>query len=109
MSAETASETRRQHPRIALPNGMVVAWYGGGLQQVSRVKTLSMGGLFISASIVRPVGTTLTLVFQVPGGVVQAEAVVRNVVPDEGMGVQFTKLGPQERALLQQLLARLLR
>lgn len=87
---------------------MVVAWYGGGLQQVSRVKTLGMGGLFISATIVRPVGTNLTLVFQVPGGVIQAEAVVRNVVPDEGMGLEFTKLGATERALLEQLLKRLL-
>lgn len=108
MSAQTAS-VARQHPRIVLPNGMVVAWYGGGLQQVSRVKTLGMGGLFISAAIVRPVGTTITLVFQVPGGVIQAEAVVRNVVPDEGMGVQFTKMGPREHALLEDLLNRLLR
>lgn len=108
MSNQTISKART-HARISLPNGMVVAWYGGGLQQVSRVKTLGMGGLFISASMVRPVGTTLTLVFQVPGGVIQAEAVVRNVVPDEGMGVQFTKIGPHAHALLEQLLSRLLR
>lgn len=108
MSAQTAAPTR-EHPRIELPNGMVVAWYGGGLQQVSRVKTLGMGGLFISATIVRPVGTTLTLVFQVPGGVINAEAVVRHVVADEGMGVQFTKMGETDRALLKDLLTRLLR
>lgn len=107
MSTATYSVTRR-HDRIELPNGMIVAWSGGGDQQVSRVKTLGLGGAFISASIVRPVGTNLTLIFQVPGGIVQSEAVVRNVVPGEGMGVEFTKITPEARALLEQLLKRLL-
>jgi PilZ domain-containing protein len=88
---------------------MSVAWYGGGDQQVSRVKTLGMGGVFVSVCRVRPVGTSLTLVFEVPGGIVQAEGVVRSVSPDEGMGVEFTKMGPQDRALLEKLLQRLLR
>ena len=38
-----------------------------------------------------------------------AEAVVRNVVPGEGMGVEFTKMNPQSQVLLEQLLTRLLR
>ena len=51
----------------------------------------------------------LTLVFEVPGGMVLAEAVVRNIVPGEGMGVESTKMNPQNRALLEGLLTRLLR
>jgi PilZ domain-containing protein len=108
MTTESPSKVRR-HQRIALPNGMVVAWYGGGDQQVSRVKTLGMGGLLIAVDRVRPIGTTLKLVFEVPGGVVQAEAVVRNIAPGEGMGVEFTNIGPQDRVLLERLLKRLLR
>ena len=38
-----------------------------------------------------------------------AEAVVRNIVPGEGMGVEFTKMNTQSRALLEELLTRLLR
>ncbi len=108
MPKETPSEARR-HQRISLPKGMSVTWYGGGQQQVSRVKTLSMGGLFLCGSITQRVGTDLTLVFEVPGGVILAEAVVRNIVPGEGMGVEFTKMNPQSRALLEELLKRLLR
>ena len=104
----TACVTRR-YQRITLPKGMFVAWYGGGDQQVSRVKTLGMGGLFISADRVRPVGTSLRLVFEVPGGTVQAEAIVRNVLPGEGMGVEFINVGAGDRILLEQLLRRLLR
>jgi hypothetical protein len=88
---------------------MTVAWDGGGIQQVSRVKSLNSGGLSLSASITRPVGTSLTLVFQVPGGVVQAQAVVRSVVPAKEMGLEFTSMGSQARALLEHLLQRLLR
>jgi hypothetical protein len=108
MATETLCETRR-HQRISLPKGMSVTWNGGGQQQVSRVKTLSMGGLSLCGSISLRVGADLTLVFEVPGGMVLAEAVVRNIVPGEGMGVEFTKMNSQSRVLLQGLLARLLR
>jgi hypothetical protein len=108
MGTETASGTRR-YERITLPKGMSVAWYGGGQQQVSRVKTLSIGGLFVCGSSAPPLGMELKLVFEVPGGVVQADAVVRNIVPGEGMGVEFTKMNPLDRMLLERLLKRLLR
>jgi hypothetical protein len=68
-----------------------------------------MGGLFLCGSITQRVGTDLTLVFEVPGGMILAEAVVRNIVPGEGMGVEFTKMNPQSQALLDELLTRLLR
>ena len=87
---------------------MLVGWYGGGDQQVSRVKTLGMGGVFLSVSRVRPIGTSLRLVFEIPGGIVQTEGVVRSVSPDEGMGVEFTNMNPQDRVLLERLLRRLL-
>jgi hypothetical protein len=108
MSTETLCGKRR-HQRISLPQGMSVTWYGSGRQEVSRVKTLSMGGLFLCGSNTLRVGTDLTLVFEVPGGMFLADAVVRNVVPGEGMGVEFTKMSSQCRVLLEGLLTRLLR
>jgi hypothetical protein len=87
---------------------MSVAWYGGGQQQVSRVRELGMGGAFLCGNTMR-VGTELTLVFQVPGGILQAQAVVRNIVLGEGMGVEFAKMNPEGQVLLEQLLTRLLR
>jgi len=107
MSTELPAGTRR-YPRISPPKGTFAAWYGGGDQQVSRVATLGMGGVFLAASLVRPVGTSMKLVFEVPGGIVQADGVVRNVSPGQGMGVEFTKMGPRDRVLLGQLLRQLL-
>ena len=68
-----------------------------------------MGGLFISAPNPPQVGTKLRLAFEVPGGNANAEAIVRNIVRGEGMGVEFTKLRLKDRILLEQLLKRLLR
>jgi hypothetical protein len=106
---ETASREKRQYQRISLPKGMFVAWHGGDLQLFSRVRTLGMGGLFISAPNPPPVSTKLRLSFEVPGGYVHAEAIVRNIVPGEGMGAEFTRMELKDRILLEQLLKRLLR
>src|SRR5882724_11834931 len=100
---------QRRYPRIQLPNGMRVAWHGGDLQFFSRVRTLGMGGLFISVLDPPPVSTKLRVSFEVPGGNVHAEAIVRNIVRGEGMGVEFTKLRLKDRLLLEMLLKRLLR
>jgi|ERR1700751_419339 PilZ domain len=107
MSTEPPAGTRR-YPRVSLPKGMPVSWYGGDLQLFSRVKTLGMGGLFISAPNPPPVGTKLRLAFEVPGGSVWAEAVVRDIIPGEGLGVEFTRMDLGDKLLLQKLLNRLL-
>jgi hypothetical protein len=107
MAEETLCGTRR-YQRISLPKGMFVAWYSGE-HQISRVQTLGMGGCSISVSDAPSLGTKLRLAFEVPGGSVKAEGIVRNITPGEGMGVEFTHIGPRDRILLSRLLARLLR
>jgi PilZ domain len=99
----------RRYRRITLPKGMLVAWYGGDDQRVSRVKTLGMGGLFVAEPNAPAVGTNLRLSFEVPGGSVHVEAIVRNVTPGEGMGLEFTRLNTRDRVLMEILLRRLLR
>jgi hypothetical protein len=106
---ETAYSQQRRFPRVTLPKGMPVAWHGSDLQLFSRVRTIGMGGLFISTPNPAPVGTKLLLAFEVPGGNVRPEAIVRNVAPGQGMGVEFTRLELKEQLLLQNLMNRLLR
>lgn len=108
MTGTTYAQQRR-YPRVSLPKGMPVAWHGGDLQLFSRVQTIGMGGLFISTPSPAPVGTKLLLAFEVPGGNVRPEAIVRNVAPGQGMGVEFTRLELKEQFLLQSLMDRLLR
>lgn len=106
---EKSSSDSRRHPRIALPQGMWVAWYSGAEHQISRVGTLGMGGIFICAEAPPAEGTKLKVAFEVPGGEVVAEGIVRSVEPSKGMGLEFSKLAPKDRILLQRLLKRLLR
>jgi len=87
---------------------MPVSWYGGDLQLFSRVKTLGLGGLFISATNPPPVGTKIRLAFEVPGGSVKADAIVRDIIPGEGLGVEFTRMNLGGKLLLHKLLNRLL-
>jgi hypothetical protein len=108
-TAEKPSTGERRYPRIALPQGMWVAWYGAAQHQISRVGTLSMGGIFICVPSPPPAGTKLKLAFEVPGGEVQTEGIVRNIEPGKGMGIEFTRLNAKDRVLLQRLMNRLLR
>lgn len=100
--------SKRKYARIALPRGMLVAWSGGGKRAVSRVSSLSLGGLFIVTSTPPTVGTAVKLLFDVPGGEVRARAVVRRVVPDQGMGLQFSNMNYADRARLNKLMKKLL-
>jgi hypothetical protein len=65
---EEATPRKRKYRRISLPKGMRVVWHGGDPQLFSRVRTLGMGGLFISVPDPPPVGTKLRLSFEVPRG-----------------------------------------
>jgi hypothetical protein len=108
-ATEESTRQTRRFPRISLPNGMRVSWHGADLELHVRVKTLGMGGLFISVSEPPTVGTKLSLAFEVPGGSVRAEAIVRDIVASEGIGVEFTQMEARDKLLLQRLLNRLLR
>ena len=108
-TVEKPSTGERRFPRIALPKGMWAAWYGAAQHQISRVGTLSMGGIFICVPNPPPVGTKLKLAFEVPGGEVQTEGIVRNIEAGKGMGIEFTRLNAKDRVLLQRLMNRLLR
>ena len=109
MRTEESGRTTRRYPRVSLAKGMPVSWHGADLQFFSHVKTLSMGGLFITAPNPPPVGTKLRLAFEVPGGNVRADAIVRNISPAEGFGVEFTRMAIGDKILLKKLMQRLLR
>ena len=94
----------RRYVRVGLPKGMLVAWEHSGIRKVSRVGVLAVGGLFITTADPPPVGNTIQMIFEVPGGEVRARAVVRDSQRNKGMGVEFTSMGQEARALLNRLM-----
>ena len=83
----------RRYPRAALPSTLPVAWLGSDLQFFSHVQPIGMGGLFIATPNRAPLGTKPRLTFQVPGGSVLPQAIVRNVAPRKREGCRVHEHG----------------
>jgi hypothetical protein len=105
---EKAPSPARRYQRVPLAKGIFVAWQESSRKEVSRIRTLGLGGLFIATSKPAPIGAILKLIFEVPNGDVRARAVVRNVEPGAGMGIEFTGMNYEDRGRLTQLLKKLL-
>ncbi len=107
--AKQGSKADRRYQRIATPKGVWVAWQDGKQQNISRVRDLNLGGLFVATATPLALGSVVALLMSVPEGEIRSRAVVRNVVPGEGMGVQFTEISAENAARVEKLVARLLR
>jgi len=90
----------RRHPRVQSPKGLFVAWEAGLQRNVSRMETLSLGGLFIRTSAPPPVGSMIRILIDMPSGEVRVRAIVRRVAPGLGMGIEFLFMAPEDRARL---------
>lgn len=84
-----------------------MCWRCNGIEEVSRVRDLSAGGLFIAATSSRPVGAKARLNFLVQEGQIRAEGIVRHIVPGNGLGLKFTAVTEQDSPHLAALLTRL--
>jgi PilZ domain-containing protein len=99
---------KRRSPRVVLPKGMTITWRAGDKSVVSRVQTISAGGLSIAAHDPPSKGELLHLWFEVPAGEISAQAVVRHSRHGQDMGVEFVAMPEDSRAHLERLLEKLL-
>jgi hypothetical protein len=99
--------SRRLVPRVEIPDGLWVCWRCAGVEDVSRVCDLSVGGLFLSTPIPRPLGARARLDFLVPEGQIRAEAIVQHQVPNGGLGLRFTAITDQDCPRLVALMDRI--
>jgi hypothetical protein len=99
--------SRRLVPRVEIPEGLWVCWRCAGVEDVSRVCDLSVGGLFLSTLIPCPLGARARLDFLVPEGQIRAEAIVQHQVPNGGVGLKFTAITDQDCPHLVALMDRI--
>jgi hypothetical protein len=102
-------KSKRRYQRVPTPKGLWVAWQHNNSQEVSRVRDLNVGGLFVSTAAAVPLGAIIQILLSVPEGEIKGQAVVRNVMPGEGLGIEFKDLNAQDADRLERLVARLLR
>ncbi|HET6143601.1 MAG TPA: PilZ domain-containing protein [Candidatus Acidoferrales bacterium] len=100
----TTTAKVRKYTRIKLAKAKIVAWEHLGERNVSTVRVLGLGGLFINTPAPAPTGDYIKLVFEVPDGDVRARALVCDSRSGEGMGIQFVSMGYEARARLNKLL-----
>jgi PilZ domain len=103
----TRTRENRRNPRTEVAKGIWVSWQAAGASTVSRVRDLSVGGVFVSTPTPAPVGTTVKLLFALPEGEVRVEGIVRYADPKKGMGVEFKRMGTGDGARFRELLRRL--
>ncbi|HEY6130310.1 MAG TPA: PilZ domain-containing protein [Candidatus Acidoferrum sp.] len=103
----TQSTITRRYPRIKAPQSAVVAWKTPDRQDISRVRTIALGGLFIQTKNPPKVGSTLQMLIVTPRGQLRVRAHVRNVIAGEGMGVAIVSMDTEDRGKLDQWLKQL--
>jgi len=99
--------SRRRTARVDTPEGVWVYWRYAGRDDTSRVKNLSVGGLFIETKRRTVLGATAQIDFLVQEGQIRAEGIVKHVETGRGIGVKFTSVKEADHSVLAALLTRL--
>jgi len=107
MFQQPVSHSRRFNSRVETSDGVWVYWRCGGRDDTSRVRNLSLGGLFIETSKSNGVGSAANLDFLVEEGQIRTDAVVRRVESSRGLGLKFTAVSEEDRPRLAALISRL--
>ena len=76
-------------------------------EDTSRVRNLSLDGLFIETRKTCPVGSTVALDFLVEDGAIRATAKVRHLIPRVGMGLRFQTIHGDDQAHFVKMITRL--
>jgi hypothetical protein len=104
---QNKNPSRRFASRVEASGDVWVVWQCDGRDDISRVKDLSFGGVFIETPKSLPQTKVAKLNFLVGEGQIRADAMVRHVDPAKGIGLKFTAITGDDRPNLAALLTRL--
>ena len=105
--SKTSSPSRRFNSRTKPLDDIWVYWSCNHRAETSRIRDVSLGGLFIETLRPSPVDSKAQVDFLVQEGQIRAEAVVRHIQPGRGLGLKFVALRETDRPTLIALLSRL--
>jgi hypothetical protein len=98
--------SRRLYSRVETGESVWVYWHCDGRADVSPVRDMGMGGLFLKTSTAKPVGALVNLHFLVQEGQLRADAIVR-YKSGSGLGLKFAAICQEDRPKLAALMTRL--
>ena len=99
--------SRRVTPRAEAADRVYAFWYCNGRGDLSRVRNINLGGIFIETSLLKDLGASVELYFLVSEGQIRAKAVVRHTEPGHGLGLKLTAINDQDRLRFGALMKRL--
>lgn len=79
--------------------------YSSSYERDGSIANLSLGGCFFATVKPSRTGEFLQISFYTSGMVLRGKGVVRHVLPNSGMGIQFSDLSPQFRAAISFLIS----
>ena len=100
------SYPRRFFSRVETRVDVWVYWCFKGREETSRVRDLSLGGLFVETAKSTTVGASVKLDFLVQEGRIGGEAVVRHV-KSGGLGLKLLAMSNEDQKRLRALITRL--
>ena len=102
-----SAPSRRLTNRVEAGTDVWVYWECSHRKDISRVRNVGMGGLFLETPHRFAKGLTARLHFLVDEGQIRAEAAVRHVAPGKGLGMRFVAVQQQDASQLAALMNRL--
>jgi hypothetical protein len=99
--------SRRRSSRVSATEDVWTYWESHPYRDVSKVRDLSPGGLFLETRARKKEGELVRLHFLVQEGQIRAEAVVRHVIAGRGFGMKIESLSTQDAPQMKKLLSRL--
>lgn len=99
--------SRRRSSRVPATEDVWTYWESHPYRDVSKIRDLSPGGLFLETKARKKEGELVRLHFLVQEGQIRAEAVVRHVVAGRGLGMKIESLSAQDAPQMKKLLSRL--
>ena len=107
MLKQPSLPSRRVTSRVRTGGDIWIYWRCNGRDDTSRVRDLSLGGLFVETMERKSVGSRAQIDFLVKEGQIRAEAVVLRVEPGLGLGLKFTAIHHQDSLRVVSLINRL--
>jgi hypothetical protein len=88
---------RRLNSRVQTTDDVWAYWHCNGRTETSRLRDVSLGGVFLETPTPHSVGSTAQIHFLVREGQIRTEGVVRHLQPGRGLGFRFTAVKDGDR------------
>jgi hypothetical protein len=107
LQSKTPPRERRRSPRFKCAGSVAFTVESSQVRVWGSLTDISLRGCYVEMSNPFSIDTKVSLVIDTSGVRIRARGVVRISYPGLGMGILLTELAPEQRELLEQLLATL--